>query len=157
LSDQSNIQSDVPTEEHKCGFSEDYPVMGFLQLCADRRFHRCLQERFKEDAGLGSSLEYWIHADAGGTPRMAELIAAPDYCYFKKGVKVMGWSAHGNGCGGFPDTDDDKIREALEKTAKEKVAAYPKASHFVYFATMIRDKDTDEAVVFSTKYEKTAE
>lgn len=156
MNDQSGNLSDGLSEEHKCSFSEDYPVMGFLQLCADRRFHRCLMERFQLDARLESSLAYWIHADAGGTPAMAELTTAPNYCYYTKGVKFMGWSAHGDGCGGFPNADDDEIREALAKTAKEKIAAYPKASHFVYFATMSKE-DAEEVVLYCTTYGTTAD
>ena len=157
MNDQSGGHSDVPVEEHKCDFSQDYDVMGFLQLCADRRFHACLQQRFQEDAGLDSPLEYWIHADAGGTPAMAHLTTAPDYCYITKGVKFMGWSAHGDGCGGFPDADDDEIREALEEVAQAKVASYPKASHFIYFATMDREKGAGEMVIYCKRYEKTAD
>ena len=156
MTDQAGSQSDVPVEEHKCGFSPDYDVMGFLQLCADRRFHRCLMKRFQDDAKLDAPEKYWIHADAGGTPAMAELTAAPDYCYYTKGVKVMGWSAHGGGCGGFPYTEDDEIRRELEKVAQEKAAKYTKASHFVYFATT-KEKGADEAVVYCMKYEKTAD
>ena len=148
--------SDIPIEEHKCDYSEDYPVMGFLQLCADRRFHACLQKRFQHDANLESPLHYWIHADAGGTPAMQDLTAAPDYCYNDKGVRLMGWSAHGDGCGGFPDLDDDEIRDLLMEVAAARIADYPLADHFVYFATMKHDKDKDEMVLYCHKYAKTA-
>ena len=149
-------QSDIPIEEHKCDYSEDYPVMGFLQLCADRRFHACLQKRFQYDAKLESPLHYWIHADAGGTPAMEDLTAAPDYCYNDKKVRLMGWSAHGDGCGGFPDLDDDEIRELLMKVAEARIADYPLADHFVYFATMKHDEDKDEMVLYCQKHAKTA-
>lgn len=69
----------------------------------------------------------------------------------------MRWSAHGNGCGGFPDTGDDEIRRELARVAQEKVAAYPKASHFVYFATTKREKGAEEMVIYCMKYEKTAD
>jgi hypothetical protein len=147
--------SAIPVEEHRCDFSEDYPVMGFLQLCADRRFHACLQKRFQEDAKLESPLHYWIHADAGGTPAMADLVTAPDYCYHDKEVRLMGWSAHGDGCGGFPDLDDDEIRELLMEVAEARIADYPEADHFVYFATMKHDKGAEAAVVYCQKRGKT--
>lgn len=144
--------------EKKCAYSEDYPVMGFLQLCADRRFHTCLQNQFQKDANLDSSLAYWIHADAGGTPAMAHLTTAPDYCYYDKHVKFMGWSAHGDGCGGFPDQPDEVIRQALIEVAAEKIKLYPKATHFVYFATMRKEKDApEEMVLYCTKYASTAD
>lgn len=152
MNDQSNDHADAPLEEHQCDFSPDFDVMGFLQLCADRRFHSCLQKRFQYDAGLDSPLKYWIHADAGGTPRMADLVDAPNYCYYTKGVKFMGWSAHGDGCGGFPDVGDDEIRKLLDKVAQEKVATYPKARHFVYFATMKREPGSEKPVIYCRKY-----
>ena len=152
-----NGHSDVPVEEHRCENSPDVDVMGFLQLCADRRFHACLQKRFQEDAKLDSPLKYWIHADAGGTPAMAHLTAAPEYCYITKGVKVMGWSAHGNGCGGFPGLSDDKIREKLEEVAQQNVNKYPKACHFVYFATVKKEKGAEEMVLYCVKYDKKAD
>lgn len=149
---------DVPIEEHKCDFSADYPVMGFLQLCADRRFHACLQKRFQYDAKLESPLHYWIHADAGGTATMADLTAAPDYCYYDKKVRLMGWSAHGDGCGGLPGLPDDEIRKLLMEVAEIKIAAYPKADHFVYFATMKRTEGAeDEMVLYCAKRGKTAD
>ena len=154
--DQPGSQTDIPVEEQKCDFSPDYDVMGFLQLCADRRFHRCLMKQFQHDAKLDAPEKYWIHADAGGTPAMAHLTAAPDYCYYTKGVTVMGWSAHGGGCGGFPGVGDDKIRQELARVAREKAATYTKADHFVYFATM-KEEGADEMVVYRMKYEKTAD
>src|SRR5437016_9297253 len=72
------------------------PLLGFLQLCADRRFHRCLQEQFQKDTGVNTPEDYWIHADAGGTPKMECQRTAPDYCYYDKKVRLMGWSAHGD-------------------------------------------------------------
>src|ERR1700759_2628849 len=141
MSDQTNSQatnvnpitgqkSNVLDEEDglvlKCSATSEPPVTGFLQLCADRRFHRCIQEQFQRDAGLSSSEYYWIHADAGGTPKMADLRTAPNYCYHDKKVRLMGWSAHGNICGGFkPGTTDDVIRQALFETAENKVEEYP--------------------------------
>ena len=84
---------------------------------------------------------------------MAHLTAAPDYCYYTKGVKVMGWSAHGGGCGGFPNTGDDEIRRELTRVAQAKAATYTKARHFVYFATT----KAEEMVVYCVKYDKTAD
>jgi hypothetical protein len=39
-------------------YTEDCPPKGFLQLCADRRFHKCIQRAFKEDARLTSRGDY---------------------------------------------------------------------------------------------------
>jgi hypothetical protein len=131
------------------------PLLGFLQLCADRRFHRCLQDQFQKDAGINSPEDYWIHADAGGTPKMECHRIAPDYCYYDKGVRLMGWSAHGDICGGFgPDVPDDVIKHALFVVWRRKVEEYPDAKHYSYFATTIKKGDTEEAVVYCLKYEK---
>lgn len=128
-------------------------VMGFLQLCADRRFHECIQRAFRDQAGLNSSRDYWIHADAGGTPKMEKQRTAPNYCYKKKGVRLMGWSAHGDGCGGFgEEVPDGIIRAELFRVWLMKIREYPLARHFVYFAT--KAKKGKKSVVYCMNYEK---
>lgn len=167
MNDQSNTQpasvsaelrSDVLSDENYsiviCDKSPDYPILGYLQLCADRRFHKCVQENFRSDAKLDSPQHYWIHADAGGTPKMTDQPIAPDYCYHDKGVRLMGWSAHGNGCGGFPPGTEDKVIEAaLYEAIPDKIRTYPEATHFVYFARAIGIEDEAKAVVYCLKYE----
>ena len=145
-------QSKVLNEEdwivQKCPDPGRREVLGFLQLCADRRFHRCIQERFQTDTKLKPE-DYWIHADAGGTPKMASLVVAPNYCY-GKGVRWMAWSAHGDKCGGFgEDVPDDVIVKALRETAESKIQTYPGPKHFVYFATLKKVRDTEETVLYS--------
>jgi hypothetical protein len=123
-------------------YTEDCPPKGFLQLCADRRFHKCIQRAFKEDAGLTSRADYWIHADAGGTPKMECQRVTPDYCYINKTVRLMGWSAHGDKCGGFgEEVPDDVIKRELCNTMQRNVRKYPLATHFIYFVT-VRDGET---------------
>ena len=127
-------------------------LLGFLQLCADRRFHKVLQERFQKDAGLMSPEDYWIHADAGGTPKMECQRTAPDYVYYTEKVRLMGWSAHGSGCGGFgKDVPDDVIRKALVAVAQRKAAEYDEADHFIYFATIVKEGDVETAHIYSLK------
>ena len=129
-------------------------VMGFLQLCADRRFHRCIQNQFQIDAKIPKADEYWIHADAGGTATMVQRTEAPDYCYGKMKVRKMGWAAHGQSCGGFPDgTADSVIREELQKAMRKQRERYPEAEHYVYFATA-GEGEKAEAVLYCMKYEK---
>lgn len=123
-------------------YTEDPPAKGFLQLCADRRFHKCIQQAFKEDAGLTSREDYWIHADAGGTPKMECQRITPDYCYINKTVRLMGWSAHGAGCGGFgEEVPDEVIKRELCSTMQRNVRKYSLAKHFIYFVTM-RNEET---------------
>ena len=151
---QSNVLSDESYSIVICDKSPDYPIMGFLQLCADRRFHQCIQNAFRDDANLDAPQKYWIHADAGGTPKMTEQTTAPRYCYDDKKVRLMGWSAHGNGCGGFPPGTDDKvIEEALYKTIPDKIKDYPEATHFVYFARAIGIGEAASSVLYCLKYE----
>jgi hypothetical protein len=152
---RSSVLSDENYSTVICDNSPDYPIMGFLQLCADRRFHQCIQNAFRDDAKLDAPQKYWIHADAGGTPKMTKLTTAPRYCYDDKKVRLMGWSAHGNGCGGFPrGTEDRVIEEALYETIPEKIKDYPEATHFVYFARAIGIGDEAQSVLYCLKYEK---
>lgn len=139
-------QSNLPNEENwiaeKLPYTEDCPAMGFLQLCADRRFHKSIQQAFEEDAGLTSREAYWIHADAGGTPKMECQRITPDYCYINKEVRLMGWSAHGAGCGGFgEEVPDEVIMRELCATMQRNVRKYALAKHFIYFVT-VRNRET---------------
>ncbi|MDX6528673.1 MAG: hypothetical protein QOH41_963 [Blastocatellia bacterium] len=155
---QSNVLNEENSVVQRYADPGIPPLLGFLQLCADRRFHRCLQEQFQKDTGLNTPEDYWIHADAGGTPKMECQRTAPDYCYYDKKVRMMGWSAHGDICGGFgPNVPDEVIEQALLVVWRRKVEEYPDAAHFMYFATMIKDGDAKEAVVYCMKHEKGAD
>ena len=146
---QSNVLNEENWMVERLPYIEDCPARGFLQLCADRRFHQCIQQEFKKDAKLTSREDYWIHADAGGTPKMASQRVTPDYCYKKKGVRLMGWAAHGDNCGGFGDgVEDIVIRRALCETMQGKVKEYPEAKHFIYFVTVYKEQGKEETVVY---------
>jgi len=152
---QSKILNPEDWEVLICDKTKEPPILGFLQLCADRRFHQCIQRKFQQDAGLSLPEDYWIHADAGGTPKMECQRTAPDYCYYDKHVRKMGWSAHGNVCGGFgPDVPDEEIEQALVVIFQRKTEEYPLARHFCYFARQIGVGDAAEAAVYCHKYEK---
>lgn len=146
---QSNALNDENWIVERLPFTEDIPGLGFLQMCADRRFHPLIQQQFKKDANLSSREDYWIHADAGGTPKMAKQNVTPDYCYKTKGVRLMGWAAHGDNCGGFGDgVEDIVIRRALCETMQGKVKEYPEAKHFIYFATIYKEQGKEETVLY---------
>ena len=139
--------------EEKLPFVEDRAPKGFLQLCADRRFHSLIQNEFQRDAGLKDSTDYWIHADAGGTPKMEHLRILPNYCYGDKKVRLMGWAAHGAGCGGYgEEVPDHVIRRDLKASLEVQRDRYPEASHFCYFVTI--KKETNETVVYSMRFIK---
>ena len=150
---QANLLNEENWTVERLPYTEDCPSRGFLQLCADRRFHSCIQQEFKKDAGLTSREDYWIHADAGGTPTMAKQTITPDYCYKQMGVRLMGWSAHGANCGGLPNLSDDKIKELLFETAEGKVKEYREAKHFIYFVTVSQEKGKEETLVYRMIHE----
>lgn len=132
--------------------SNNYQILGFLQMCIERRFHMALQERFQEATGLRST-DYWIHTDVGGSPKMEENVAAPDYCYAPpQNARIMGWSAHGSKCGGFGDADDDEIMDALRATLNEKPGLYPDATHLAFFA---KDGTKEDDVVILVLHPET--
>jgi hypothetical protein len=109
-----------------------YRILGFLQMCIEKRFHLAVQERFKKETSL-VDVDYWIHTDVGGSPNMEGHVAAPRYCY-TQGARIMGWSAHGSNCGGFPGKSDAEILAALKQTLQGKSKLYPEARHLGFFA-----------------------
>lgn len=114
--------------------SKKYELKGFLQMCIERRFHAAVQACFQEVTGLEETT-YWIHTDVGGTPGMEDNDGAPNYCYEDpQNARIMGWSAHGSGCGGFPGMLDPAILDLLMETVERQAAEYPEARHFAFFA-----------------------
>ena len=149
MNDQSNVLKKENWLVEKLPYTDDSPARGFLQLCADRRFHEIIQKEFKKDAHLTSREDYWIHADAGGTPKMEDQRVTPDFCYKQNDVRLMGWSAHGDKCGGFGEqVPDDVIRRALCETMQRNVKVYPEAKHFIYFVTVEKEQGREETVVY---------
>lgn len=85
---------------------------------------------------------------------MATQRTTPNYCYNKMGVRLMGWSAHGDNCGGFGDgVEDIVIRRKLCGTMQDKVKEYPEAKHFIYFVTIYKEQGQEETVVYRMIYE----
>jgi hypothetical protein len=108
-------------------------VYGFLQLCADRRFHRLTMQEFEGEAGLGES-DYWIEAAAGGAPGWDENTLTARFAY-DQGARVMGWAAHGDHCGGFPGVSNDEMRQKVERSMQQRAEEFPEAEHIALFAT----------------------
>jgi hypothetical protein len=106
--------------------------LGFLQLCADRRYHRVTMEDFEARTGLRPD-QYWIEAAAGGAPGLGGATATARFAY-DKGARIMGWAAHGGGCGGFPGTGDDELRAKLHGAATDAAREFPEAEHWALFA-----------------------
>jgi len=114
---------------------EKTPQLGIVTMCADKRFHRLVEEKFRELTGLGAE-SYWIQATAGGAPAIVEngLFTTTDYAYVH-GARHMGWAGHGDTCGGYHDVsteDMEKKTEALMALVKQK---YPEATHYQIFST----------------------
>lgn len=106
--------------------------LGFLTMCADRRFHEQAEKKFQELTGLHSE-EYWIEAAAGGAPGI-ESTKTADYAYHH-GARAMGWAAHGDTCGGFPDVGTEEMRKKLMESIKIRKERYPDAIHYFIFST----------------------
>lgn len=133
ISNQPDTLSEAEGSWSAIDDSTQYQLSGFLQMCIERRFHQAVQNSFQQNTGLKET-DYWINADVGGSPRMEYQAQAADYCY-KKGVKHMGWSAHGSNCGGFRSGESNAyILEALRKTLRNKVGEYPGVEHHGFFA-----------------------
>lgn len=107
--------------------------LGFLQLCADRRYHRMTTEEFEARTGLRHD-QYWIQAKAGGAPAFDAPSNTAEFAY-GNGARIMGWAAHGDTCGGFPDRTDAEMKAALEAAAADRAAAFPDAEHWILFAS----------------------
>jgi hypothetical protein len=106
-------------------------TLGFLQLCADRRYHRKTMEAFERATGLPPN-GYWIEATAGGAPTPEAASVTASFAH-EHGATLMGWAAHGDGCGGYPGRSDDEMRAAVEAAAREGAEAFPDARHWVLF------------------------
>jgi hypothetical protein len=107
-------------------------VYGFLQLCADRRFHRATILEFERLTGLASD-EYWIEARAGGAPSWSDNTKTARYAY-GEGARFMGWAAHGDSCGGFPGVSNEELRRKVERTMRGRAEEFPQAEHLALFA-----------------------
>lgn len=107
-------------------------MYGFLQLCADRRFHRATILEFERLTGLASD-EYWIEARAGGAPSWSDNTKTARYAY-GEGARFMGWAAHGDSCGGFPGVSNEELRRKVERTMRGRAEEFPQAEHLALFA-----------------------
>jgi hypothetical protein len=105
--------------------------LGFLQLCADRRFHRLTMEKFEEVTGLGPD-EYWIEAGPGGAPYWDDNTEVARIAY-REGAAHMGWAAHGDLCYGFPEASNEQLRNRLLETLRKRAEEFPKAHHYGLF------------------------
>lgn len=108
------------------------PDRGFLQLCADRRFHLKVMRAFEELAALEPT-GYWIEARAGGAPSWADQSEVGRLAY-GEGAAHMGWAAHGDECAGFPGESNADLRTKLEHTVRKRASEFPLAAHYGLFA-----------------------
>ena len=107
--------------------------LGFLQLCAERRFHRKVMEAFERAAGLEPD-GYWIEARPGGAPSWTDNTRGSRIAY-RNGAMHMGWGAHGDVCLGLPGKSNAELRRMLEATARRRAEEFPRAEHYLVFAT----------------------
>jgi hypothetical protein len=107
-------------------------ALGYLQLCAERRFHRPVMEAFEQATGLRPD-EYWIEARAGGAPSWADNTRVARTAV-RHGARIMGWAGHGAVCLGFPGESDDRLRARLAGTARKRAEEFPRCEHLALFA-----------------------
>jgi hypothetical protein len=107
-------------------------ALGFLQLCADRRFHRQTMNAFERASGLRPD-EYWIEARSGGAPAYQDTTRAARIAY-RTGARHMGWAAHGDGCRGFHGATDHELRAKLDRAARSRLDDFREAVHYTLFA-----------------------
>src|SRR5262245_27275447 len=110
----------------------DAVARGFLQLCADRRFHRATMLAFERATGLPPD-GYWIEARPGGAPSWADNTRASRLAH-RNGAVYMGWAAHGDGCLGFPGEPNGRMADRLARTVRKRAEEFPKATHVGLFA-----------------------
>ena len=111
----------------------EVPAFGFLQLCAERRFHRVTMEAFERVTGLAPD-EYWIEARPGGAPSWSDNTRGARLAH-RSGALHMGWAAHGDVCLGFPGAPNTTLRQKLERTVRRRAEEFPRATHYLLFAT----------------------
>ena len=88
-------------------------------------------EAFERATGLRPD-EYWIEATPGGAPAFGTRTRASDVAH-ANGARVMGWAAHGERCGGFPDASDERMREMLLRAVERRRVDYPDSEHLTFF------------------------
>jgi hypothetical protein len=106
--------------------------LGYLQLCAERRFHRAVMEAFEQETGLRPD-EYWIEARPGGAPSWSDNTKGARLAH-RNGARFMGWAGHGDVCLGFPGATDETLRRKLLGTASRRAEEFPRAVHLALFA-----------------------
>jgi len=106
--------------------------LGFLQLCAERRFHRTVMETFERETGLAPD-EYWIEARPGGAPSWSDNTKGARLAH-SNGAQFMGWAAHGDVCLGFPGASDETLRRSLLRAASRRAEEFPRCAHLALFA-----------------------
>jgi hypothetical protein len=89
-------------------------------------------ETFERETGLRPD-EYWIEARPGGSPSWADSTQGSHLAH-GGGARLMGWSAHGDVCLGFPGVDDATLRSRLLSVAARRAEEFPQAEHFALFA-----------------------
>lgn len=107
--------------------------LGFLQLCADKRFHRAICLAF-ETVGRVDPQRYWLEATAGGSPALDPTTPTSAHAVLN-GATVFGWAAHGDDCGGFAGHATVVMRALLHAAIARRALAYPRsAEHWGFLA-----------------------
>ena len=105
--------------------------LGYLQLCADRRFHYLTMAAFEEATGLEPE-QYWIEARSGGAPAYADRTRAARFAY----REARSTSA------GLPTAtvprlpgrvERGRCGSKLERAVRARMDDFPRATHYELF------------------------
>jgi len=117
----------------------------YLCACMDHRFFERTLTEFREIAGTRM---VYLETEAGGAPSFGSEPSSARLAYDVPAIsaRIMGWAAHGDGCGGFPGRTNDEMREKLIATVKERMRDFPDVRHIALFATEAPDGGVDVEV-----------
>lgn len=129
-------------ERHHFGPIESAKHKAYLCACMDHRFFERILEEFR--AAAGTRMVY-LETEAGGAPAFGSEPGSARLAHQHAGIqaRIMGWAAHGDGCGGFPGRSNDEMREKLLATVNERRRDFPDCKHLALFATEAPDGGVD--------------
>lgn len=116
--------------------------LGFLQLCADRRFHRQVMTAFERHGGLAeahgaaAATSYWIEATPGGALALGDMTVTCRHA-LSKGARVVGVAVHGDDCGGYGKWSTSDLEAALLGAMERRAGmpAFAGVTHLGFMAT----------------------
>lgn len=112
--------------------SSESSTLGVLWNCMERRFMQAQRDAFKDASGLQYD-DFWNYAAAGGATktRPGDVKIAIDH-----GAKIIGLGAHGDGCGGNPGVNDQKLMDMLDAQISQFHKDFSGLTVYALFSTL---------------------